>query len=528
MDRTGRPRLERLAWPFALAVAVLPLWVARDLPPVDLPQHSYVIAVLRGLDDPDTLYPRFFEERPGFRPYIGHYAVVGLLARVMPIDLGNRIFISASVIALPLAIGFLLRCLGRPAWPALLTIPFAYGESFAWGFVSYCASLPLMFVSLGLWVRTLDDARRRTWWSWCLIACLLALTVVHPGPAFYLAVGFPFLLLTTPVPEDATARGIVDRLRPRLAPLVILVGSALAVGAFAASVALRSRTVAAAVARGDWSDLVQQRHFEFRAPDESLRALPDLLANVLRDGSDRTGPLVAVGVALAAVVASVFGRRRAARSTGPWLERTRPIGLVLIALVLYLVLPLHIYGYVGDVSPRVAHIVGALAAGLVPSLGARTRGAFVWIAAAASLATAVPLVLGFRAFDREAAPLREVRAAAGARPIVMGLVFDYESKVVRHPAYLHAAATLARARGGIPNYSLAAWPNSPIRYRTTPPPTFDDEWRPDRFDVATMGGAYDHFLGRGRTPESVFGERLGRELYVAARAGDWWLVRRRP
>ena len=110
----------------------------------------------------------------------------------------------------------------------------------------------------------------------------------------------------------------------------------------------------------------------------------------------------------------------------------------------------------------------------------------------------------------------------------MGLLYDYESGVARHPAYLHAAATLARERGGIPNYSLAAWPNSPIRYRTTPPPTFPDEWRPDRFDYATMGGAYDHFLGRGRAPESVFGERLGRELYVAARAGGFWLVRRRP
>ncbi|MGH7731601.1 MAG: hypothetical protein ACRENJ_10180, partial [Candidatus Eiseniibacteriota bacterium] len=118
--------------------------------------------------------------------------------------------------------------------------------------------------------------------------------------------------------------------------------------------------------------------------------------------------------------------------------------------------------------------------------------------------------------------------AAGERPTVIGLVYDHRSRVVRHPAYLHAAATRARARGGIPNYPLAGWPFAPIRYRIAPPRAFEDEWRPDRFDLATMGMAYDHFLGRGRAPEAVFGERLGRDLVVSARAADWWLVRRRP
>jgi hypothetical protein len=151
----------------------------------------------------------------------------------------------------------------------------------------------------------------------------------------------------------------------------------------------------------------------------------------------------------------------------------------------------------------------------------------VCLAAAASLATAVPLARGFRAFERESAPLREIVAAVGDRPTIMGLVHDHGSRVVRHPVYLHAAASAARAHGGIPNYTLAGWSISPIRHREAPPPSYQDEWHPGRF--ATRPWArYDHFLGRGRAPETVFGERLGRELVVAARAGDWWLVRRRP
>lgn len=527
MGRTDPRRLDRLAWLFALAVAVVPFWVTRDLPLVDLPQHNYVIAVLGQLDDPDTLYPAQFERRPGLRPYIGYYAVAGLLARVVSIETANRIFLTGLVIALPLAMAFLLRSLGRRTWPALLTIPFAFGDTLAWGFMNYCAAFPVMVLGLGAWVRAIADPPRRLAWSLGLIACLAAMLAFHPGPAFYLAPALPFLLLTTRAPEDRPGQGLVAWLAPRRLPLAVLALCAAAGGILAAGVAMRSRTVAAAVARGDWIGLLMQRHYEFRPPGESMRLLPDLLANFMRDGSDRIGLFAVAAVGLAAVVVSRFDRGAAPGHAGTGIERVRPAGLVAIGLGLYLALPLHIYGLVGLMSPRFAPVAAAMAAGLVPALGERSRRAFVWLAALAALGTAVPMVLGFRAFDREAAALRRIEAAVGPRPTVMGLVFDYDSRVVRHPVYLHAAASMARAGGGIPNHSLATWSVSPIRHRVAPPPSYEDEWRPDLYDDATMGPAYDHFLGRGREPGAVFGGRLGRELVVAAREGDWWLVRRR-
>jgi hypothetical protein len=526
MRRSPFIRLEVLAWGFALVVAILPLWVSHELPLVDLPQHEYVLAVLGQVDDPATLYPRYFEVRPGIRPYLGYYVVVGLLDRWMSIDVANRIFLSIVVAALPLSLAFLLRSLGRAAWPGLLSIPFAFGDAFGWGYVNYCASLPLLFASLGLWVRALADARGRRGWLAGLIVCLPVLVMTHPVPVACLAVGFPFLLLTTPVPEDATAWGIGGRLRARIAPLAILACGALGAAVYGVRVALRSHSVSDAIARGDWSGLLAQRHFEFRPPLESLRVLPDLFANLLRDGSDHLGPIAAGLVALAAVAAARVGSGRAPRPEARGFERVRPLGLVVSAAALYLALPLHVYGSIGDVSPRFAPVIAALGTGLVPGLGGRTRALFLCLAAAVSLATAVPLIRGFRAFDREAAPLREVIAAVGDRPTLMGLIDDPESRVMRHPVYLHAAATAARARGGIPHYTLADWPNGPIRHRTAAPPSYPDEWHPERFDRATMAPAYDHFLGRGRTPEVVFGESLGRELHVAARAGEWWLVRR--
>ncbi|MGH7730336.1 MAG: hypothetical protein ACRENJ_03710, partial [Candidatus Eiseniibacteriota bacterium] len=131
-------------------------------------------------------------------------------------------------------------------------------------------------------------------------------------------------------------------------------------------VALRSRTVVAAVARRDWLGLLAQGHFEFRPPDESLRALPGLLADLLRNGSDRWGLVASGGVALAAVVVAWFDRAPAPGRERPWFERVRALGLVVLALALYLGLPLHVYGLVSDLGPRFAPVVAALAVGLVP------------------------------------------------------------------------------------------------------------------------------------------------------------------
>jgi len=107
------------------------------------------------------------------------------------------------------------------------------------------------------------------------------------------------------------------------------------------------------------------------------------------------------------------------------------------------------------------------------------------------------------------------------------LIWAPGSRAVTHPVYLHASCVLARERGGLTNFSFALTPHSPLQYRGPPPPTFDSEWRPDTFDWARQGAAYDHFLVKGPSAEQLFGPRLGTELEVVARAQDFTLVRRR-
>jgi hypothetical protein len=151
----------------------------------------------------------------------------------------------------------------------------------------------------------------------------------------------------------------------------------------------------------------------------------------------------------------------------------------------------------------------------------------LWASAACALVLGLVLGRGFRAFSREAAEWDALAAATAPNPRVMGLIFETRSHVVRFPVFLHSAAVLARARGGVPNFSFALTPHSPLRYRGTPPPTFPSEWQPDQLDYASQGRFYDHFLVRGAHPSRVFGPLLQSELAVVAQEGDSWLVRRR-
>src|SRR5262249_58704752 len=60
----ARSLLARAAFGATLGLGALPLWSARQLPMVDLPQHLHLISVLHRLNDPTTLYPQTFVARP--------------------------------------------------------------------------------------------------------------------------------------------------------------------------------------------------------------------------------------------------------------------------------------------------------------------------------------------------------------------------------------------------------------------------------------------------------------------------------
>jgi hypothetical protein len=506
----------------ALLAAVYPLWITRDLPMVDLPQHLYVLDVLHRLHDAATLYPQTFAFQFHFTPYLGYYAIVGLLHTVLPLEFANRLFLTATVAGLPLAAAFLLRSLGRPTWPALLVVSLSYGDNFAWGFVNTIAAIPLALLALGAFVRALTRPAERRRWTVVYATSLVAGFVMHPVPTGFLALALPFVLLTTRAPDDAPHAGVSGWLRHRSTVLAGTLPFLALAGAWLVTLG------SAHPASGARGPLLAAANLVWEKRDANLLTFPWLLANIFRDGSGGIGLIASIAVALLACVARLFETVATPAPAPAWFERLRPLGLSAIAFGLFMTLPLNIFGAIEYLNPRFATLTAVLCVGLVPRIGPRASRWLPWCAAAAAFALALPVASGFRAFDREAATLRRLAAASADRPLVMGLMFDPNSAIIHHPVFLHAAATLARLRGGVPSYTLMAWPQVPLRYRDTPPPAPASEWRPDLFDYATMGSTYDHFLVRGTRPDSLFGTRLGSELRVAAHEGNWWLVRRSP
>ena len=525
-------RQHRLLYLIALIFGALPLWLSRHLPLVDLPQHLHLISVLHRIDDPTTIYPRLFAIRSELTPYLGYYYAVSFLNWFLPLDIANTVFVTGYVVGMPLTLAFLLRSLGRPTWPSILSLPFAYGDSFAWGFINYCSAMPLAFLSCGLLVRSISRPHERRACAVGLALSLVLTLLFHVQVFAFLGLAFPWLLLTTRSPEDASRS---DSIRERVAAFLAARGPALA--AAVPSLVLFSIWVVGRVGQPApieygapwkaWGPLLSSANLSFKTAAQNRAELFSVLANMFRDGSDRY-PLYAAGlVAAATVVLGWLPATRQPDSPERPIERWRIVGLGLIALCLYFALPFDIRGTMYYLNTRYAHLAAALLICAVPPLRPSAAKYLLVASSACAMLLGFVLARGFLAFGREAGALDRLAPLCPPAPLIMGLIFDPFSNVVAHPVYLHSAATLALECGGATNFSFASTPHSPIRYRGSPPPTFPSEWRPDQFEYGRHGRAYDAFLIRGPAPAQIFGPLIGSELELAGRADGFYLVRRR-
>lgn len=504
-------RIDRIAYGLAVLACAIPLWVTGRLPFVDLPQHLHVISVLSRLDDPSTLYPQMFEARATLTPYLGHYAVVGVLSRLVPIAVANKVFLTAYVAAMPLSVAFLLTSLGRPSWPSLLALPFAYGDSLGWGFINYCSSLPLTFAACGLVVRALTDAQRRARWTALLGVTLIALLCFHVLAFVFVVLSLPLLLFTTRIPRDgrrARAFALAGAI-PALALFGIWTGMRLA----------HKTPIHYGAPWQAWGPIFSSQNLVFKPFAQNLRELPVVLANMLRDGSDRYGLYIACVCASLALVRE--WRANEQKEFG--IERFRILALAGLALALFFLVPFDVRGYGYYLNTRYAHLAAPLVLASVPVVTPRVaRGLTVGAAVAAAI-SGLALARGFRDFDRESSAIDTLVAATGPTPMIATMIADPGSRVVNHGVYAHTSCDLAREHGGATSFSFAETPHSPLKYRSTPPPEVVTESAHDQLDFRV----YDHFLVRGRDPLALFGARLGTELYVAAQAEGFTLVRRR-
>ncbi|MFT3836842.1 MAG: hypothetical protein QM723_07580 [Myxococcaceae bacterium] len=554
----------------ALVGAALPLWSSHAVPMVDLPQHLHLISVLHRLGDASTIYPELFARRPEITPYLGYYYAVATLNWLMPLELANRLFLTGYVVGLPLSLAFLLKSLKRSAWPSLLAVPFAYGDSFGWGFINYCAALPLGFLACGLFIRAIEDEPRQKRWAVLLGVTLSLVLLFHVQVFAWLAGALPLLLVTSGALRGPAVQWLKER---RYALYGVIPGVALFAAWFGPNM-LKPADIRPGEPWHQWGPMFSEANLAFKPLLQNRAELFGVLSGLLRDGSDARAVVFAfsaagLGAALAVALwlkgaqgnvlrdkvivlaasavaaiacwpmdsaAKIAVTALAAGAVlvfvGPAqetkLSRARLPLIALLALLLFFSVPFDMRGFVYYFNTRYAHLFAALLVCCVPEIEARFHKLGLVAGAVVAIACGWPLAQGFKQFDQEEAPLEALHPWAQPKPKVMGLVYNPASRVMTHPVYLHASTVVARERGGVTNFSFATTPHSPLMYQEgKTPPTFPSEWRPDTMSWESQGRWYDTFVIKGASPEQVLGPHLAAgELEVAAHQGDFWLVRR--
>src|SRR5262249_49899240 len=183
-----------------------------------------------------------------------------------------------------------------------------------------------------------------------------------------------------------------------------------------------------------WGPLLSSSNLSFKSFAQNRDELFAVLANMLRDGSDRYA-LYAVGIAAAAaVVLGAWPAIRQATGEGP-IERWRILGLGAIALSLYFLLPFDIRGYMYYLNTRYAHLAAALLVCAVPPLRAAAGRILGAAAVACAIMLGLVLAQGFASFGREAAAVDRLARSGPAAALILGLIFDPSSPTVEATVY---------------------------------------------------------------------------------------------
>jgi hypothetical protein len=500
----------------AIVAMVVPLWSAHYLPFVDVPQHLHLIDVLGRLHDPSTLYPEVFKARGEITPYLGYYETVWLFARVLDVFHANALFLTLVAVATPLSVGLLSRSLGGSFWVGILACPFFYGDNLYWGFINYCASLPLLFLSMALFAFILAQPLLSGWWREAGLALLLiAVQLTHVQAFVFAGVALPLLLALTPSDRVRRLRAIAA-----VSPAVLLfvVWSVGRLG--------DQREIAPGEPWKAWGPILSPQNLQINPWRSNLNELTHLLANGFKDGSD--AEVIAPLIALAGLTILLRLTYRSEGLPQPFIARLRAPLLAAVALAMFLFMPFDVRGYMYYVNYRFAELFALTLVAALPLPQRKTLPLFL-VAPAAVVCVwyGALLTVHFQRFQREASPADAVIATVGSKPRIMALSYDVGSRVVSHPVYLHFASYAALAGGGMTSFSFAETPHSPLAYRDAPPPRPKSEWSADQFDYPAYGTYYDHYFVRGGLhPAQIFRGRQD-EVRTAGQSASFTLYTRR-
>ena len=176
-----------LAIALVWAVTLVPIWRPRFLPLLDLPNHLDAIAIWHRYSEPQWGYQRFYRLNLLPLPYWGYFFPVHLLSYLMPIEVANKVYLSAYALALPLGAMLLARRTGRSPWLVLTVFPLVFNYNFSLGFITFCGGMTLMLYRVRRARRFLEAPTRGRGVALFFVTTFLYLTHVLPWLFFGVA-----------------------------------------------------------------------------------------------------------------------------------------------------------------------------------------------------------------------------------------------------------------------------------------------------------------------------------------------------
>ena len=150
-----------IVWVALTLVALVPVWSQRLLPMLDTPSHLALVRGWHSFHDPAFRIADYYDLRIRPVPYLLFYGSIHLLMYVFPIEVANKLFLSAYLVVFPLSVLAIARALKRSPWLALGAFPLAFNQDWIYGFSSYLMGVALAFLSLAQLLSLLEAPRAR-------------------------------------------------------------------------------------------------------------------------------------------------------------------------------------------------------------------------------------------------------------------------------------------------------------------------------------------------------------------------------
>ena len=133
------------------ALHVVAVSSSRLLPFIDLPNHLAAATIVRHYGEFGNEFSRYFRVDLFPRPNVLHIVFCSL--KIFPsVEAANRAWYIIYLLLLPFSTALLVRRLGGAAWVSALSLLMLYSYSVCWGFAGYTMAIPLILLSIALFV----------------------------------------------------------------------------------------------------------------------------------------------------------------------------------------------------------------------------------------------------------------------------------------------------------------------------------------------------------------------------------------